>query len=1313
MNRKKAIRIALITIPTLVLLLVIVGLVIVRTQTFSRFLLAKIVQQAEVSTGAHIAIQKLDLRWLPFTADFYDVVVHGQERSDEPPLLQAKHLGVSLGIRALLREEVDLYAINVDQPVMRLRVDARGNTNLPKAPPSNSSTQMAVLVRHASLRDGTVNYNDEQIPLSAELDDFQAKVEFDSATSKYRGSLGYRQGCVITKDMNRVEHNARVEFTADRDGAILDPFVISAGQTQLTAHLNISNFANPAIDGKYEGFVVTRELAEILKNPSLPRGDISLSGTIGYQSAPKEPFLRALQVAGRFDSRALAIRANQVSTSLQSIHGIYRLKDGSLRVQNLDADVLAGHLSAEMAMLHLDQDPVSSVNATLRGVSLEKLSDAMPASSRQNVRLLGRMNLSAQANWSKNISALRARSHLEISGPTTLPSQANQIPVNGVVDVDYDGAKQSASFGRSQLRIASIELVLNGVVSRRSKLSIEADAKNLHELTLLASALNTTKPNAAQTSHARPYDLRGASHFTGQITGSTADPRIQGQLSGVNLEVQGSKWRTVRVNLDAASSGIRFQNGYLQSAQQGEISFNGATRLKTWSFTPESPLSLQAKVTKLSVADLERLANAQYPITGDLSGDISLGGSDLQPVGHGSLRVTKGSAWNEPIPTLKLDFQGDKDFLHSTAQLQIAAGTANAKLTYAPKTEHYEMTLTADGLKLAQLQTVQERAGSVSGVLTAKVSGQGTVKEPQLSAIVQIPQLQISGQAFSGVKAQMDLAHQHANLSLESIVEQGYVYAKGGVDLVGQYQTDASVDVRALPIRPLLAKHSTTTGPQGRAGFTEIHASLKGPLRDPARLEGRVEIPRLNFAYKNVQLANDRPLRIRYKNGVATIEEARIKGTGTDLSIQGVVPVQSTTPLNVSAKGGIDVELLQLLSPDVHSSGKMEIDLRAGGAVAQPKTEGSIRIVNTGLSVEGAPVSVSAMNGQLSIAGNRLQIDKLDATAGGGTISANGSATYGKETSFAIDLHAKGVRVHPTGIRSTLDGDLQLNGTPQKSQLSGQVLVDRLSFQEGFDLATFMGQLSDDSTVSAPSPFASNMNLSVGVSSTQNLDLASSQVSIAGSANLTVSGTAANPVILGRIALTSGELFFQGKRFEIQNGTIAFANPAKTEPVLNLYVKTVVEQYNITINFSGPLDRLKTNYTSDPSLPPLDIINLLAFGQTTAEKASNASTPASLGAEQALAQGVAGQVATKVQNLTGISQLTLDPTAGNNQNPGAQVAVQQRVTGTILLTFSTDVTSTQRQTIQLQYEPKRQVRISVLRDEYGGYGVDVRLHKVF
>jgi translocation and assembly module TamB len=1313
MNRSKTIRISLVAVPVFVLLFLVAALTILRTQMFNRFLLTKIVQSAEQSTGARITIQKLDLKWSPFTADFYGVVVHGRERQNEPPLLQAEHLGVSLGLRALLKKQVDLYALTVDRPVVWLRADAHGNTNLPQAPPSSSPSNETVLVRHASLRDGTVNYNDEQIPLAAELDDFQAQVQLDAAPDRYRGALGYRQGRVVTKGLNPIEHNAHVEFAVNRGGAVLDPVVISAGKTQLTTHLNITNFANPAIDGTYEGFLVTREIATILKNPSLPAGDITLSGTINYQSAGNETFLKAVRIAGRLDSGGLAVRANQVSTSVQAIHGTYQLQDGNLRIQKLDADVLKGHLTARMEMLHLDGNPASSMNATLRGASLESLSDALPADTRQNVGLLARVNLSAQANWGSNISAIKARSHLEINGPAMLPPHPNQIPVNGIVDVAYDGAKQTASFGRSQLRVANTEVLLDGEVGRQSKLNVEANAKDLHELTILAAAFSNAN-SIQQPGGARAYDIRGGARFAGQITGPTSDPRIQGQLSGSNLEIQGSKWRAVRVNLDAASSRVRLQNGYLQSAAQGEISFNGSTDLRHWSFTPESPLSLQAKVNKLSVGDLERLAKAEYPVTGDLSGEISISGTQLQPAGHGSLQVSKGSAWNEPLHTLKLYFQGDKGSVQSTAHLQVAAGGADAKLTYVPKTEHYEVRVTTDGLKLDQLQSVQQRAGSLSGVLTLNANGQGTLKDPQLSANLQIPQLQISGQSFSGVKAQVDLAHQHASLSLDSVVEQGYVHAKGGVDLTGQYQTDATVDVRALPLGPLLAKHSTTTGAaQDLQGFTEIHAALKGPLKDPSRLEGRVEVPRLNLAYKNIQLANDGPLRVRYQQGIATIEQARMKGTGTDLSLQGIVPVQSTAALNVSAKGGLDMQLLQLVSPDVHASGKLEVDLRASGAARQPKTEGRIRVVDTALSVEDAPVAISAMNGQLSIAGNRLQIDKLEATAGGGTISANGSATYGKEANFAIDLHAKSVRIRPTGIRSTLDGDLQLNGTPQKSQLSGRVLVDRLSFQEGFDLATFMSQLSDDSTVSAPSELASNMKLSIAVSSTQNLDLASSQVSIAGSANLNVTGTAANPIILGRITLTSGELFFQGKRFEIEHGTIAFANPAKTEPVLNLYVKTVVEQYNITINFSGPLDRLKTNYTSDPSLPPLDIINLLAFGQTTAEKASNASTPASLGAESALAQGVAGQVAKGVQNLTGISQLTIDPTAGNSNNPGAQVAIQQRVTGTILLTFATDVTSTQRQTVQLQYQPKRQLKISVVRDEYGGYGVDVRIHKVF
>jgi translocation and assembly module TamB len=405
--------------------------------------------------------------------------------------------------------------------------------------------------------------------------------------------------------------------------------------------------------------------------------------------------------------------------------------------------------------------------------------------------------------------------------------------------------------------------------------------------------------------------------------------------------------------------------------------------------------------------------------------------------------------------------------------------------------------------------------------------------------------------------------------------------------------------------------------------------------------------------------------------------------------------------------------LLQMASPDVHSSGRIDLDLKSQGRASEPTMHGQIRIVNTSLAAETLPLALSSVNGEISISGNRVDIKEIKGTAGGGTISTHGSVTYGKEPNFAMDVQAKSVRIHPNGLRTVLDGNVQLNGTPQKSLLSGQILIDRLSFQDGFDLGTFLAQVSNNQQVSTPSPLESNMRLNLSVQSTQNLSLASSQLSMEGSANLNVTGTAANPVILGRVNLTGGEVFFLSKRFEVQHGTIAFSNPVQTEAVVNLYVKTVVKQYNITIHFAGPATQLKTSYTSDPALPELDIINLLAFGQTTAEKASNADTPATVGAESAVAQQAAGQVASRLQQATGLSQLTIDPLAGNSQNPGAQVAVQQRLTGSVLLTFSTDVTSSQRQTVQIEYQPKKQLKYSVVRDEYGGYGFDVRLHKVF
>jgi hypothetical protein len=85
-----------------------------------------------------------------------------------------------------------------------------------------------------------------------------------------------------------------------------------------------------------------------------------------------------------------------------------------------------------------------------------------------------------------------------------------------------------------------------------------------------------------------------------------------------------------------------------------------------------------------------------------------------------------------------------------------------------------------------------------------------------------------------------------------------------------------------------------------------------------------------------------------------------------------------------------------------------------------------------------------------------------------------------------------------------------------------------------------------------------------------------------------------------------------------------------------------------------------------------------------------------------------------LQKFAGLSSLQIDPTiGGGNDNPGARIAMQQRVTKNFIFTFSTDVTSAQREVVQGEYQLNPRWSVSAQRDENGGYAFDAKYHRVF
>ena len=370
-------------------------------------------------------------------------------------------------------------------------------------------------------------------------------------------------------------------------------------------------------------------------------------------------------------------------------------------------------------------------------------------------------------------------------------------------------------------------------------------------------------------------------------------------------------------------------------------------------------------------------------------------------------------------------------------------------------------------------------------------------------------------------------------------------------------------------------------------------------------------------------------------------------------------------------------------------------------------------MVNASFATAGAPLGLQNGNGVLTLTQNRLDVTEFKGNVGGGTVNASGGVVYRPELRFDLALAAQGVRVlYDQSIRTTLSSNLTLSGSPENALLSGQVGVDELSFTSDFDIADFTSQMGGEETLPPAQGFSQNVNLDVGVQTPGGLNLTSRTLSLAGSANLRVKGTAAQPVLLGRLNLSDGDLIFSGNRYKLQGGAVDFANRSRTEPVMDMSVSTTISQYDIQMHFWGPADHLHTNYASDPSLPPSDIINLIAFGKTSEASAANPTPPGSLGAESLIASQVSNQVTNRVEKLAGISQLSIDPVLGSSQqSPGARVAIQQRVTSKIFVTFATDVTSTEREVIQLEYHVNRRTSFNAVRDQNGGFSFETRFRK--
>jgi translocation and assembly module TamB len=1302
----------------LVLVAGIGGYLFLRSNRFAQIAIGRITQAADKATGGKTGIRAIDFSLRSLTVHFYDVTVHGTEPSGQSPLLQIDNLTVGIKIQSLLHRQFKLDELIVAHPVVYVRLNRTGMTNIPAAGSVQSSADsntsiLSLGVRHIQIVNGELNYNDKKTPLDADLHNFDLNAHFDPSAASYAGSISYDNGHLRYAQYAPTPHSLRANFKANSQGFSVSPAEVSLGSSTGTLNAVITNYSDPHVRADYKVRLHSQDFAAMTPGTK-PAGDITLVGKIEIPDLNAESLSRVIATDGVFLSDAISAVASRSRIEARRLRGNYHVAGGSVRVTGIGLEALGGLIQGEIGVQHFDATPSTQVRVTFRDVSLRSVENALDRPELKKIAVNGLVDGSSEASWtgklSSNFRNLRASSDLSLraSAATVLAkgdrsansntSVAHPVPVDGVVHISWDGPRNLIALHDTRLTSSSAVITAQGEVSNRSNLRIHASSSDLRELSTLAYSFR---------SNAIPPVISGTGSFSATVSGSMKSPEITGDVSAQDLKVQGSEWRSAQASYEATPNRVVISDGTLVGAQRGRASFSGEIGLQNWAYLPSNNSRANVGVQQISIADLQHLVNTNYPVSGDISASVALIGSQQDPIGSGNLRITHGRAYDEPLQNFVLKFGADQDTFKSSMDVAIAAGSATANISFAPKTRAYTLNFDVTSLSLQRLRYVHERNLLLYGYLTASAQGSGTLDNPQLSATLQLPKLTLRDKSIFGVKAQLNVADKLADFSLNSLVLDASVNARAKVNLEGGYYTEASVDTTTLPLDLLLALYLPNL-PEGFKGQTEFHARLAGPLKDPSQIRADLTIPTLIASYQALEVGASRPIRANYSNSIITLQPAEITGKNTTLQFRGTIPLGGNVAPSFVANGAIDLSVLQILSPEIHSSGNITLDLHTSGTAQHPNVNGQILLKDVALNQVGAPLGVEKLNGNLNIDNERIQLSNLSGQVGGGKLSAAGSIDY-QPLRFNIALQSQSVRLrYPNGLRTLLDSNLTLSGTKDSSILTGRVLIDSLSFTPDFDLAKFADQFSADTAVPAEPGLAEAIHLSIALQSKENLSANSSQVSLEGNANFHVGGTVAVPIVTGRTDLTSGELFYRNVRYELQHGVITFDDPYQTHPVLNVSVGTTVEQYNLTLNLRGPFDKLTTAYSSEPPLATADVINLLATGKTTQESAASQST------DSMIASQAASQFSGGVQKLAGLSSLQIDPLlGGTNQNPSARIALQQRVTKNFLFTFSTDVSQPGTEIVQGDYRINKRWSVSAARQETGGVSVEGRFHTSF
>lgn len=1008
--------------------------------------------------------------------------------------------------------------------------------------------------------------------------------------------------------------------------------------------------------------------------------------------------------------------------------------------------------------------PIAGIHARVYGVRLPAIMRMVAPFRYRNLGFDTAVDGNVDVNWTGSGEDLTVAARVRLTAPRSrLPGQA---PVTGLVDAKYFQRGGKVQINQLDARTPASNVQVAGIlavypVTASSKLQVHLTTGNLKEfdstLTDLGLAAGGKKGVAAI-----PVELSGQGEFTGAVGGSLLNPDVQGHLTATDFSTEFALGRNISppalpepYRAGPAGPGARassFEKDGAARAPQapvreihwdrldaaGEYSpalisiqhatlTGGGARIdvqgrleahrisaKRAVFDNASAINATAGIHQASLADLMAIAGESLPVSGKVNLQAHVGGSLSDLNGEGEFTIGGGEIEGEPYHSIaaNLTFAGSRVNLEKLTVLQ-DGGILEANGNYDLASKTFQARLAGSRFELAHIHRLRSAGIPATGSLNFDAQASGTLEAPSIALGLHLTNATLAGQPIGGFEASAHTQGDVLTFTARSTLRTATFDLTGQTVLRDPFQTKARLAVAGLELGPLLEKANNPN----LTGHSVIDGTLElaGPAKDPKQLSGSAEIDHFSATLDTVTISSLGPLRASIRDGELYIAQAHIVGPNTDMTVSGSAGLLGDRKLNLNAGGSVNVKLAETFDPDITSSGRVDFTVQAAGSMRQPLLTGQLRLADVAISLDDVPTGISKLNGTLVFDQDRLEVQNLTGMTGGGQLKLGGFITYKNGVYGNLTATGKDIRVRYSGVSATADTALQLQGTESNLLLSGNVQVTRFIIGPTFDFAVFAG---GPAAIVPPNPNApsNRVRLDVHVTSSPQLDFQNSYAQLAGSVDLRIRGTVAQPTVLGRINITEGTANFAGTTYQLQHGSIYFTNPVRIDPVIDIDASTRIEEYDVTVGLHGNASHLSPAFRSDPPLPQADVISLLALGRTQQEQQLYSQEEEQAGANpmtNALLGGALNAaVASRMQRLFGVGSVKIDPTyIGNLGNSTARITVQQNISRNVQLTYATNVNTTAEQLIQAQVNLTENVSVLAIRDEAGVFSMVLKVHK--